>query len=916
MRSLQRLEALHRGELPLPSSSRALQEHLDSLQETNHGLQETNHNDIATNENWDTFDSGEWETFEETPAQPVTSLSQRIYDFNSRCQRERLVKNWNNIISQLHGVYMLLKIKTGNWTSNNAFDSMEDKFCKCTHFTFRTIDVFDLMWQKRIRQRFCKCTPDIVRLLALGYVASSPVRPKTAFSVRLLKFHNLAWQWCNVATLPFTELLSRWVEEHSGKLHFTDKRRDLRKNLSASVDIFRTLLLMTSEVVNRSLCLTKTETLARTNCAGCFGPTSPEDTHTPRSSVKDSLVVCLDGNFQHRHNAKAGASAPLSIPPVFLEPERVDSMRDDIANLATLDEPVDPCVESHKAANDKRCETTWKGCDDTGIMGCCCRHDQVLYLANIHRSGEQRCLPLAILKKLLEDLDNSRPVGVLYDIGCSLKKFLDLRSYFAFPEKKDSLRFGTSVFHAYAHEWKCQIKFNPRYNVGWGLSDALSHRCLFHNSEGQASLILWLRKKYSAAKWRRRQAKETLMELLQQGNPFASDGSNYTRQFFRDQWEQEVHYLDHITDEENDRREKLTKLLEKEEALKKLRQVLETREWSVKARLIERITDEINKTEVCQRELAEQLDFLYSSDTTDVAKEKSNLLIWGAKRQLYAKAVDIKGVRQPISESQTRGRRVGTKLKEKIYESIKKRKAAVLRIITKYNDRYEAHLRKYNPGASFVPLTWDLFVSFQLDDSFWDDIAFCGSQAPWAVSLPVREGIRTVHIIDRAEEELDMLAQELDRAMTWAVDLSLKLGNLATHIDNLPPGSGVEVTTTRVGTLDLKESQHALKFELVMQLASHHEMMRSWASDVEWLWSQTRAEGSSHPWFQRIWNLNVFPEPMREAPEDVDPELNPVEMDETLQEQAFLEEAEDGELAEDRNVDEMVSDGGWETDPD
>jgi predicted XRE-type DNA-binding protein len=47
------------------------------------------------------------------------------------------------------------------------------------------------------------------------------------------------------------------------------------------------------------------------------------------------------------------------------------------------------------------------------------------------------------------------------------------------------------------------------------------------------------------------------------------------------------------------------------------RQVLETREWSVKARLIEQITNEINKTEVCQRELAEQLDFLYSSDTTD-----------------------------------------------------------------------------------------------------------------------------------------------------------------------------------------------------------------------------------------------------------------------------------------------------------
>jgi hypothetical protein len=138
MRSLQRLEALHRGELPLPSSSRALQEHLDSLQETNH-------DDIVTNEDWDTFDNGEWETFEETLAQPVTSLSQQIHDFNSLCQRERLIKNWNNNISQLHGVYMLLKIKTGNWTFNNAFDSMEDEFCKCTHFTYRTIDMFDLM---------------------------------------------------------------------------------------------------------------------------------------------------------------------------------------------------------------------------------------------------------------------------------------------------------------------------------------------------------------------------------------------------------------------------------------------------------------------------------------------------------------------------------------------------------------------------------------------------------------------------------------------------------------------------------------------------------------------------------------------------------------------------------------------------
>lgn len=33
------------------------------------------------------------------------------------------------------------------------------------------------------------------------------------------------------------------------------------------------------------------------------------------------------------------------------------------------------------------------------------------------------------------------------------------------------LRIGTSVFHVYAHDWGCQLDYNPRLNQGWGLSD-------------------------------------------------------------------------------------------------------------------------------------------------------------------------------------------------------------------------------------------------------------------------------------------------------------------------------------------------------------------------------------------------------------------------------------------------------------
>ncbi|KAH9440426.1 hypothetical protein Pst134EB_031038 [Puccinia striiformis f. sp. tritici] len=394
------------------------------------------------------------------------------------------------------------------------------------------------------------------------------------------------------------------------------------------------------------------------------------------------------------------------------------------------------------------------------------------------------------------------------DHGTEIFSLLSTARFLCFSIKeKNHLKFGTSVFHAYVHEWQCQVKYNPRYNVGWGLSDgeglerlwsslsplvrnlryssrnhrlsALSHRCQFHNSEGQLTMIQWLCKKYAAAKVRRRQAKEALAVLLQRPNPFEENGGNYTRDFFTIQWEHQANYLDNVTDEENERRTKLTELLEKDESLNKLRVVLDARDWDIQADLINRIIEEIGRTEGCQRELSEQLGILYNGENADIEKEKLLLLIWSSKRELYAKAVDIKGVRQPIAESQTRGRRVGTILKEKIFESINKRKTAVLR-------KYDEDLMN---DPYFASLTWDIFTSLKLDDSFWDDIAFYGSQAPWAVATDVREGIRASHMLERAEEELDLIAQELDRSMTWAVELHTKIKTLATTIREslLPP---------------------------------------------------------------------------------------------------------------------------------
>jgi hypothetical protein len=93
---------------------------------------------------------------------------------------------------------------------------------------------------------------------------------------------------------------------------------------------------------------------------------------------------------------------------------------------------MDRCTESHKAANNKRNQSTWKGCNDTGLMGCCCRHDAAIHMLNIHKSGKQRALPLTLMDTLLKSIEPERPVGILYDIGCSLDKFINLVRVFKY----------------------------------------------------------------------------------------------------------------------------------------------------------------------------------------------------------------------------------------------------------------------------------------------------------------------------------------------------------------------------------------------------------------------------------------------------------------------------------------------------
>ncbi|KNE87032.1 hypothetical protein PSTG_19595 [Puccinia striiformis f. sp. tritici PST-78] len=65
--------------------------------------------------------------------------------------------------------------------------------------------------------------------------------------------------------------------------------------------------------------------------------------------MQNRLEVCLDGNFQHRHQSKAGRNhLPVVTPRIFLKQSYVDKVSREIIDAETVDmtpEQID--VQTH-----------------------------------------------------------------------------------------------------------------------------------------------------------------------------------------------------------------------------------------------------------------------------------------------------------------------------------------------------------------------------------------------------------------------------------------------------------------------------------------------------------------------------------------------------------------------------------------
>lgn len=174
----------------------------------------------------------------------------------------------------------------------------------------------------------------------------------------------------------------------------------------------------------------------------------------PRSDLEDAQK-----NAARLRSRKAASkeAAPVNMPDVV-----EDGMK--VPNSA-----LDGCENSFTAADEFREKASSRYFDCMGLAAMVCKHDIPLFWANIYTAGEGHFYAYALIEQAMLHLPPSWLVGILYDIGCTIHRSVVRWGILA--EYLDRLVFAISVFHAYGHQWACQIHYHPRKQRIWGLTD-------------------------------------------------------------------------------------------------------------------------------------------------------------------------------------------------------------------------------------------------------------------------------------------------------------------------------------------------------------------------------------------------------------------------------------------------------------
>ncbi|KAI0669310.1 hypothetical protein C8Q78DRAFT_1095812 [Trametes maxima] len=419
-------------------------------------------------------------TIEDTGQLPADEDSRNMPDVTPRVKRlvpdeatNKLYTAWLSLIPRLVPDYLTYIHATQGHVG--AQTAPKDISCPSGTCNLKSSSILCLYYYSLVRN---------------GLFPTSPSQPRIAVSIDLLDFYFALFERSADAVTALAGAL-KTLYTRRGFPIVNDKGEPIqdpfRRGLGYAVQWYDRLRSIPEDMVESALdeCLRKLypspagqcSRLLQKRCPACFG-----GNQFGRSFGKEGgdVHVALDATFSQRHNASAGESPWFYEPKYFIPKEEVDAVGDRIAAARKKtakpyqgpvpESALDECEKSYEAADEKKEKTHGKKFDDTGLMALVCRHDIVLFLANIDTPGEQQKYAIALLDRLFAHLPMEATVAAFYDIGCVLDRSIHLYDFL--PEEVASrLIFATSVMHAYGHQWACQLVYNPRLREGLGWSE-------------------------------------------------------------------------------------------------------------------------------------------------------------------------------------------------------------------------------------------------------------------------------------------------------------------------------------------------------------------------------------------------------------------------------------------------------------
>ena len=571
------------------------------------------------------------------------------------------------------------------------------------------------------------------------------------------------------------------------------------------------------------------------------------------------VIVCVDACFtQKRRKSQGKAWAPPRehCETIFIDAEEVATMEDFVETVRPSQPPreksgrndssrhqaakssssqinsependVEPglhvpasvlneCRDSFVAADSNRIKASTLFFSDTGLMALLCRHDRVLWLVNMTSAGEKQHFVLCLLQKLFQHLPPKMRIGLLYDIGCQLHrsclKFDFLSQY------QDRIVFGISVFHAYGHQWACQIIYHPRKCKGFGLTDgegcerlwsslkplipslrvstyynhiyAIDTQIKHLDRKSLLGLGHWLKRKWATTMHRKDEALEKLDEL-------AADGVSVA--YLYAQWDDQVleqtkplkKQSKHLANIEIEGILALYKNIETyQENISKYETMLETGEFEsgatatdIQVMLMEAEAKvKKQKTIIASRKAKLSVDGRLNLEkllNNEFLKLRMNALALKQRirDRLRQRKFELENLERSYRKTMNH-----MKLEKHAQSQLKHKEPGIQTLARKYNklcnDLEKIINKKKAPRGAISPLAIEMDNLFKLDvdDDIWQDIGLTDdlddlSEIPdWLGNDQVRGGIKVLLEYDRCLEEMQRIRHERVSMQEWFLE--------------------------------------------------------------------------------------------------------------------------------------------------